>query len=73
MNDILVRIWENLGGRVGGPMSFRLRLQPAVAALLAIRAGMQDARTGPVGCQPDQALFNRRPHPGVLKQVRTAR
>jgi hypothetical protein len=46
MNDILVRIWENLGGRVGGPMSFRLLLQPAVAAVLAIRAGMQDARTG---------------------------
>jgi hypothetical protein len=31
-------------GRSGGPMSFRLILQPAVAVLLALRAGMRDAR-----------------------------
>ena len=46
MEDVLARIWENLGGRVGGPMTFRLILQPVVASVLAIRAGMQDARTG---------------------------
>lgn len=46
MDEVLARIWENLGGRIGGPLSFRLLLQPAVAAFLAIRAGLQDARTG---------------------------
>jgi hypothetical protein len=46
MIEMLPRIWENLGGRVGGPLSFRLILQPIVAGALAIRAGVQDARTG---------------------------
>ena len=44
--DDLARIWENLGGRVGGPLTFRLILQPVVAGVLAIRAGLLDARTG---------------------------
>jgi len=48
MDDVLGRIWENLGGRVGGPLSLRLLLQPAVATILASRAGRQDART----CRP---------------------
>lgn len=46
MDDMLARIWENLGGRIGGPLSFRLMLQPVMAALFAIRAGIKDARTG---------------------------
>jgi hypothetical protein len=46
MDDVLARIWEDLGGRVGGPLSFRLLLQPLVAIVLAIRAGLEDARTG---------------------------
>lgn len=46
MDELLARIWENLMGRITGPMSFRLVLQPAVATFLAIRAGLQDARTG---------------------------
>ena len=46
MDELLARIWEDLAGRVTGPMSFRLVLQPAVAALLAVRAGLQDARSG---------------------------
>ena len=46
MEDLLARIWENLGGRVGGPLTFRLILQPLVAIVFAIRAGLQDARTG---------------------------
>ena len=46
MEDVLARIWADLGGRVGGPLSFRLLLQPAVATVLAIRAGLLDARTG---------------------------
>lgn len=46
MDDLAMRIWEDLTGRVGGPLSFRLLLQPAVAALLAVRAGLHDATTG---------------------------
>jgi hypothetical protein len=46
MDDLLSRIWQNLGDRITGPMSFRLILQPAVAGILAIRAGLQDARLG---------------------------
>ena len=46
MDDVLTRIWENLGGRIGGPLSFRLILQPLVAMVLAVRAGLQDARSG---------------------------
>jgi hypothetical protein len=46
MDEVLARIWENLGGRVGGPMTFRIVLQPVVASVLAIRAGLLDARTG---------------------------
>lgn len=44
MKDLLARVWMNLGDRVGGPMTFRLILQPTMAALLAIRAGLKDAR-----------------------------
>src|SRR5262245_34875638 len=42
--DDLVRMWHDLGGRVGGPMSFRFLLQPAMAALFAIRGGLADGR-----------------------------
>jgi len=46
MDDILMRFVENLNDRVTGPMKFRLLLQPAMAAFFAIRAGLNDARTG---------------------------
>lgn len=46
MDELLARIWENLGGRIGGPLTFRLLIQPLVAGSLAIRAGIQDARAG---------------------------
>ncbi len=46
MDETFIRIWENLVDRVTGPMSFRLVLQPLVAAILAIRAGIEDARSG---------------------------
>ena len=44
MNEALARGWEDLISRWGGPMSFRLLMQPAVAILFAIRAGVKDAR-----------------------------
>lgn len=46
MDELVLRMWDNLVARVGGPMSFRLVLQPAVAIILAIRAGLHDARAG---------------------------
>jgi hypothetical protein len=33
-------------GRWDGPLAFRIVIQPAVAAFLAIRAGLRDARAG---------------------------
>ena len=46
MEETLRRGWEDLIGRSDGPMTFRLILQPAMAVLLAIRAGLRDAREG---------------------------
>lgn len=46
MEDILMRIVENLGDRVSGPMKFRLFLQPVMASIFAVLAGLKDARTG---------------------------
>jgi hypothetical protein len=45
MDEILKRVWDNLIGRTSGPMNFRLILQPAVAIVIAIRAGLK-RRTG---------------------------
>ena len=46
MDELLAQAWENMAGRVGGPMSFRLVVQPLVASNLSVRAGMRDARPG---------------------------
>jgi hypothetical protein len=46
MEDIWLRFAGNMVDRVSGPMKFRLLLQPTVAAILAIRAGLKDARAG---------------------------
>jgi hypothetical protein len=40
------RIWEDLAGRLTGPMQFRLFLQPAMATIFAIRDGIRDACNG---------------------------
>ena len=46
MRDMLIRAFMNIADRVGGPMTFRIILQPLMATLLAVRAGMKDAQTG---------------------------
>ena len=46
MDEVLKRVWDNLIARFVGPLSFRLIVQPAVASILAIRAGRADAREG---------------------------
>jgi hypothetical protein len=45
MLEILHRIWFDLIGRFGGPMSFRVFLQPTMALIFAIRDGVKDAKT----------------------------
>jgi hypothetical protein len=46
MLEYLKQIWGHLVGRLYGPLSFRLVLQPAVAAFIAIRTALEDAREG---------------------------
>ena len=42
----LSRVWRNIAARPGGPMTFRFVLQPAMAAIAALRDGVNDARLG---------------------------
>lgn len=44
LDETIARGWQNFIDRLGGPMSFRFLVQPAVAAFFAIRAGINDAR-----------------------------
>ena len=44
--DELDRVWRNIVARPGGPMTFRFVLQPAMAAVAALRDGVADARLG---------------------------
>lgn len=46
IQDILIRQWNDLLARPSGPLSFRFVLQPVMAAIVAIRAGLRDARLG---------------------------
>jgi hypothetical protein len=46
MDNIVSRVFENMAGRVSGPMKFRLVLQPLMAVILAVRDGRRDAREG---------------------------
>jgi hypothetical protein len=44
--DILNRGVEQLLGRASGPFHFRLLITPTMATILAIQAGLKDARAG---------------------------
>ena len=46
MEDIWMRIVENMTDRVSGPMKFRIILQPVMASIFAILAGLKDAKAG---------------------------
>jgi len=46
MDDLLARSWDLLVGRATGPLHLRLVIQPMMAAFLAMRAGVRDAREG---------------------------
>jgi hypothetical protein len=47
--DMVQRGWDNFLARPNGNFSFRFIVQPAMAALLALRAGIQDAKDGRQG------------------------
>ena len=47
--DMIDRGWENFLARPNGSLSLRFILQPTMAALLALRAGVQDAKEGRQG------------------------
>jgi hypothetical protein len=44
--EVVMRIWQNLLDRPGGPFVFRFILQPIMATIAALRDGIHDARTG---------------------------
>src|SRR4051812_31289618 len=46
MKLLLADVLMFVGERFSGPMNFRLLLQPLVATVLAVRAGLSDAREG---------------------------
>jgi hypothetical protein len=46
MEELAARFFGDLVGRIDGPMSFRLLLQPVMAIVFAMRDGRRDAREG---------------------------
>ena len=44
--DSVQQAVDELLGRASGPLHFRLLMQPTVAAFLAVKAGLKDAREG---------------------------
>ena len=44
--EVRARIWQNILDRPGGPMTFRFILQPTMAAIAALRDGLNDAKLG---------------------------
>lgn len=47
--DMIGRGWDNFLARPNGSLSLRFYFQPTMASLLALRAGIQDAREGRQG------------------------
>lgn len=46
MEEMFARFIEDMGARVSGPMKFRILLQPVMASIFAILAGLKDAKAG---------------------------
>jgi hypothetical protein len=44
--EVRNRVWQNMLDRPSGPMTFRIILQPIMAAVAALLDGIKDARTG---------------------------
>ena len=46
MDDFVTQRFADLVGRIHGPMNVRIYIQTLVAVILAVRAGLRDAREG---------------------------
>ena len=44
--DMVARGWDNFVARPTGSLNLRFVIQPTIATLLAVRAGLRDARAG---------------------------
>jgi hypothetical protein len=44
--EMIARGWENFLTRPEGPINFRFLIQPTLASIIAIRAGLKDAKMG---------------------------
>ncbi len=44
--DLWTNVTEGIASRLHGPLKFRLIVQPTMALVIAIRAGLKDAREG---------------------------
>src|SRR4051812_14315934 len=44
--DMIARGWENFLARPDGPLNLRFIIQPTIAVVMALRAGIKDAREG---------------------------
>ena len=64
MEEYFLRIWNDLGARVTGPLSLRLILQPTMATIFAVRDGLKDTKNN----RPPYfyALFTDAEHRGWL-------
>ncbi len=67
--DELTARWADLVGRIHGPLSFRLILQPAVAIFLAIQAGMHDAKEGRPPVLLDDSHRSGRPPSALTRRL----
>ena len=46
ITEMIARGWENFLARSDGPLNLRFILQPVLASIIALRAGLKDAREG---------------------------
>jgi len=46
ITDMIARGWENFLARPDGPVNLRFVIQPTMASIIAIRAGLKDAKLG---------------------------
>ncbi len=46
VTDTIARAWENFLARPDGPLNLRFIIQPTLASIIAIRAGLKDAKMG---------------------------
>lgn len=44
--EAIMRGWENFISRLSGPLNLRFFIQPAIGIIIALRAGLHDAREG---------------------------